>query len=1195
MEHSWMRATNTLIKCILCFKEEDNSTATDILICDGPGEVQLGNVFGNISDQTRHNLSEFKITEYDSETDSWNIFSNKEGQDAEKNAELFTCKDECIAYNPVYKYYVIHIPITKQLFVKVIGLKAYDEVKYSSKEFYDIIEHLIIFLDDNSLILRAFAQQLMDNPQLWGQLKEINQKKACSEQKASPMGRNRFEANLLNVMFTINDITYLSIADDQKRIAFISRDYNNRGRLPVYVSIRNLDSLFLRQSIIMNGYFLIKNHSKLFKKYSKSIIDHGLNVEVDFSDIFYDKRKKHGMNKKRLAQIITKILNKAIKCKFMTMCSVEKCIFWFKGIQSDVDFDVQSLIKYHIHFESCAFVKDTFLPTNLKKLWISDSVIYDCLLLPVGLEELYLENVDIVEKSKINVGKACKILVLRNINGEIDIPCITEIFHVQYCDNWTLEVRKNENNTIEKLHMVNMMFKTTEIGLCYDIKTVYMKNVSLLNGCVMILHGGMEHVNLCNFTGSVQILDISHHDPCLVRLALGTCQLKRIGEKRMLELTLSEADLIGTTKLNENISGISMDNVSIMDGLHLKLCSEVKNICFKNCIGTVYFKDWPCFEIIEFSRYSPYSVIKQVFHVVKSETKTVDRLVITDFRFDRTIRFGLEVKDIELKNVLFSQNGVLIIDEGFQKLTITRCRGMFQIPGVFTENTLTIGLHTYGNSIKISKYADGLYDITMANIALDRPLIINMNLNRAEFHNCEVSNHLSLLGRKCNNLVLTQFKNRLNLVGISSIRKLEVINLNLVTNPHLLSIPVEEFRAEDITIDQNITFCSCTKKVSLKSIYKLGNENIVITINNGCEDINIDNCYVPVNITSVVKNNTADYFIMALLGTCCHLTSCCPKGLSKLKLKNIRLGDTYRIEKDVNFLSLSHIVPYRSSRLVLNESLESLQIQNCYVDIDTSRVKKLKALTLTESSSLVYDPDTHSSMIYINILDMKISSSVTFAKSLATIILYQVELTRRSIVTINKNVSQLSIIKCSGTVDMQGVAGFNVIRCNKTNILQLRKLKSINDRYSLILESFCFENDVRLADNIETVCLQYVDILPDRKLILGQGCKCLKLSSSCVEVDFSRSANLKKVILKNMPLYLKEVFLKAPVTIDTIIIQELEIKDKIELPSNIRVVVLQRVKFYLVESSLPTESAERLACCTVLEHSIFPKSKNLSR
>lgn len=1105
-----MRATNTLIKCILCFRKEDNSTATDILICNDLGEVQLGSVFGNISDQTRHSLSEFRITEYDSETDPWNVFSNKEGECAEKNAELFTCKDECIAYNPGYKYYVIHIPITKQLFERIISLKAHDEVKYSCKEFYDIIEHLVVFLDDNSLILRALAQQLMDDPKLWGQLEEINQKKALGEQKADPMGCSRFEANLLNVMFTINDITYLSVADDQKRIAFISKDYNNRGRSPVYVSIRNLDSSFLRQFITMNGYFLVENHGELVNKYSKSIIEDGLNVEVDFSDIFYEERKNHGMNKKCLAQIISKILNKAIKCSFLTMCSIEKCMFWFKGIQSDVDFDVQSLIKYHIHFESCIFVKDTFLPTNLKKLWISDSVIYDCLLLPVGLEELYLERVDIVEKSKINVGRACKVLVLRNINGDVDIPCITEMFCVQYCDDWTLEVRKNENGAIEKLHMANMMFKTTEMDLCYDIKTVYMKNVSLLNECVMILHGGMEHVNLCNFTGSVRIQDISHHEPCLVRFALGTCQLERIGERKMPELTLSDAYLIGTTKLNENVSSISMDNVGIMNGLHLKLCREVKNIRFKNCFGTVYFEDWPCFEKIEFSRNSLYGVIKQVFHVVKSEAKTVDRLVITDFRFDRRIRFGLEVKDIELKNVLFSQNGVLIIDEGFQKLTMIRCRGMFQIPGIFTENTPTIACHTYGNFVEVSKCADSLYDIIMINITLDTPLVINMNINRAEIHDCEVHNHLSLLGRKCNNLVLTRFENRLNLVNISSIKKLELLNLNLVANPHLLSIPVEEFKAGNVTIDQNITFRSCTKKVSLDAIFKLfADESIFITINNGCEDINFEYCQIPVDITSVVKNDTTDYFIVASLETCCRLTSCCPKSLSELKLKNIRIYGTYRIKKDVNFLSISHISSQGSSRLVLNESLESLQIQYCYVNIDTSRVKKLKALILTESSSLVYDADTHSSMIYINILDMKISSSVTLAKSLATIILNKVELAEGSIVTINQNVSQLSILKFSGIVHMQGVAGFTVIRFDKTNILHLKKLKNTNDRYSLILECFCFENDVRLADNAETVYLECVNTFPGRKLILGQGCKCLELNSSRVKVDFSRSANLK--------------------------------------------------------------------------------------
>ncbi|ELQ74305.1 putative LRR containing protein [Trachipleistophora hominis] len=180
-----------------------------------------------------------------------------------------------------YVHFVIRIPVTQHLFMKVIRLNSHGKVEFSDNEFYNTIKHLIMFVDNSSFILHLLVEKLIKNSRLWDRLKKID-KKNNNKSKTDAISYNQFEMNLSNAMMEINNTTYLAVMDNQKNVAFISENSSTRAKTPVYVNLRNLDALFLRPFIVMNGYFLINNHKELYKKYNKSIIEHGLNIEVDF-------------------------------------------------------------------------------------------------------------------------------------------------------------------------------------------------------------------------------------------------------------------------------------------------------------------------------------------------------------------------------------------------------------------------------------------------------------------------------------------------------------------------------------------------------------------------------------------------------------------------------------------------------------------------------------------------------------------------------------------------------------------------------------------------------------------------------------------------------------------------------------------------------------------------------------------------
>ncbi|ELQ73844.1 putative LRR containing protein [Trachipleistophora hominis] len=1166
MEYSWFKKANILARYILWFTNDNNSTDNSMLVCDNLGEVQLGKVFGNISHISKEpidSLSYFEMVEYDTQTDPLGVFESRD--------EKFTVNDfvdtmvstgsEKPADSAKYSYYLIRIPVTKRLFMKVVCPISQDKVFYSDIEFYSIIRHLILFIDNSSLFLYFFAQKLMDDPKLLSRLRAIDDKEeTLHDRKGDNVYDSCFEMNLTNAMFEINDLTYVAVMDDQNKVAFMSKDGGTKERLPVYVSIRNLDSLLLRQFMVMSGYFLINNYENLYKKYKKSVVERGFNIEVDFSDFFYNNRRKYN-HENRLRQVLVKTINEVIGCKFLRLYSIEKCTFWFQGIFANVNLNLPSTAIYLIHFDNCVFEQNVILPANLKKLWIADSEIRNDLVLPNGLEELFFEKVTIAEKVELKIGKDYQLISLKGINGNVYIPGVTKNFCVKFDSSWSFELRKNENGMIEKLHMINVVFEGTGCDISYDIMNMVLENVKVSNENTIVLRKNVIKAELIEFTGLIRISDISQHESFIVRLNSGTCQLQRTDEGDVLELLLSNADLLTTTTLNVNMTNINKRHIYSEDGLHLKLCDSIRNICLRNCFGTLFFQDWPCFSKIMFERKDAYGIKHQTFHVTKSDARTIDRIVIRDFRLDGKIRFGFGVKHIELKNVKISCGSLLIIEDAFQTFTATQCRGIFQLPCISEADSPVITLREYRGYINISLCSKNVYNIIMRNMVFDTSLIIGANINNAEFSDFKVRNYLSFTGKMCNNLTLARFDGPINLHNISSLKKLELRDLDTVNNPHILSVPAEELVAKDIIINEDIIFNSNTKKLYFGSVYKARSGNISIVFNSGCKDIIIEKSHPPINVTSIIRGVTAKDSVEMSSSIRCCLISSCPENLSKLELKDLRLSGAHRIKRNVNFVSLLNVRAWKHSTLILNENLESIRIESSSnVNIDASHVEKLVALTLTEAPMPSYDSQLYNYLTYINMSRMEINKDTAFTEGLDTIILNDVKIGKNSTIKINKNISYLTVLKTHGDIDMRGVAGLNLIRLNELHTLKLRKLQNTDDGYALVLQYFRFERDVRLPDNMEIVQLKHVSTSTGYRLILGKGCKCLDLNYSNVHVDFSQSVNLKKIILEDIPFGSLKMLLEVSSIVDTLVLRKITIEGKMRLPNQMKVVVIQQVK-----------------------------------
>ncbi|ELQ73986.1 putative LRR containing protein, partial [Trachipleistophora hominis] len=241
-------------------------------------------------------------------------------------------------------------------------------------------------------------------------------------------------------------------------------------------------------------------------------------------------------------------------------------------------------------------------------------------------------------------------------------------------------------------------------------------------------------------------------------------------------------------------------------------------------------------------------------------------------------------------------------------------------------------------------------------------------------------------------------------------------------------------------------------------------------------------------------------------------------------------------------------------------------VDSSQIHVDAVNTRSLKAITIINSTSIVYDPSIHLSLSYLSISMMNIGLNLDLVPGLDTFLLTDSILAPGIAIKVNENISYLSLCNSVGIIDMKGVAGLGIIEFKPKHALRLDRHTGGNDGGLLYIENYTFEHNIAVSNDIQTIHLKNVKAKKGVKLILAQGCKSLKLDSSWVAVDTSQATFLEKLTLKNMKLLISENLLVVPSTIKTLVLLNTVITGSCTLPIHIRTVVLREVK--LANSSI---------------------------
>lgn len=320
------RTSDVITKWILCFKKETINDVSNILICNNQGKVQLKGICENLSELSLPLLSNFRIDVFNTSADPLNIFKsntnryetiiltdkNKIGIDSEKDCQRDT----------THRYMTMRIPVTKPVFMKVISMSICAKTKLSDLEILDIMEHFLIFLDNQMSVQRLICQYFLNDNSLYDRLKtlceertrQIEQKKSC------------FEVAYCNLVMEMRNEMCVYVEYEHYNVVFMSDIEEKKNRLLVHTNFLNIASYLFPKSIMeMNSGFLLNNRKQLYKLYREASLDESLLViDIDFSDIFRDPVGKSYIEP--FCSIARLKIHKVLKCKFLVLCCVKKIV-----------------------------------------------------------------------------------------------------------------------------------------------------------------------------------------------------------------------------------------------------------------------------------------------------------------------------------------------------------------------------------------------------------------------------------------------------------------------------------------------------------------------------------------------------------------------------------------------------------------------------------------------------------------------------------------------------------------------------------------------------------------------------------------------------------------------------------------------------------------------------------------------------
>ncbi|ELQ73987.1 putative LRR containing protein [Trachipleistophora hominis] len=377
----------------------------------------------------------------------------------------------------------------------------------------------------------------------------------------------------------------------------------------------------------------------------------------------------------------------------------------------------------------------------------------------------------------------------------------------------------------------------------------------------------------------------------------------------MINFTICNAFIIKSTRFLPTIYTVHMTRVSIYPASILELNETIGEFSINNCIDPVNFDGAHYFKAIEIGvPMYKFGMPERNFHFKRIDSERTGCLSLSNLEIHETIHFGPHIAKLEFYDVTVSEMNYIIINENFKTIQIIACKGHFIIPGIFSDReSHAIYIADYICYLKITKTKKGSFDIFLDSFKFDK-LVIEMNINTAEFNQVTIAESLLINSQRCKNLVLNSFMGRLFIPNIASFNELKLFNLQKLYMSYKVAFPIEQASAMQNTPmsgDQNINVLDSSTKI-----------HIPIIKNNHFENIFVSKCSFPINIANVLRNVITNVCLFPVVSESeFYLTNHNSKKLSKLKLVNNRVCGIWQLESDVRFLSLVGITSDEDSKL----------------------------------------------------------------------------------------------------------------------------------------------------------------------------------------------------------------------------------------------------------------------------------------
>ncbi|ELQ74036.1 putative LRR containing protein [Trachipleistophora hominis] len=1157
MNLSFVKTSTMLVRWILLFEREAEDDESNFLIFKDLYEAQLKNFYEGISEICLLQIPIFKMKEYNALVDPLNIIKPSglcEDVDIvrEKSAE----KDN---NDHVARYMTMKIPVTKSIFLKAINASLENKITLSDSEIYDILDHLILFLDNKIILRRVICQQLLNDGDLYNRLKICSMERSGSNQQKNL----RFEMAYKNLIAEMQNEMYVVVKDEYSNFAFVSSIDGTKSEPPLYANTLSILYHFPKCILKTTSTFIFRNRKLLYKTYNE-VPFHELHIviDIDFSDIACHilHRSDHMIS---LSDSFKSKIRKILKCKFLTFQHVKKVILRFARMRLNFDLSFLSNPELELYIEDCVLKKGFILPKRLKKLTICDSSLSISMILPITLENISMKRSQIKTNNTLNVNIGCIVVDIEHCSGHVCVPQIEKMLNIQFGEVWSIKITLKNDECVDILKVVNGTFKNTMINISQEVKTLILKEVKFLPETQLIVRSHIESIILTRFTGTVHFHSLISNAIISITITNGSMILSKSKQNYgMLKFMLHSAIVMSTNEFNERVSKLDMKNVNIMNNNYIKIHKNTRNISLENISGQFLLDNIYGFQRIDLAS-DGYFYLRtldqhQTFSVLSCLYRG-NELVLENTRINNSIFLGPSIKRLKLKNIVIAENCSLRIDNDIEGLKIKDCTGKFKIPFISHEHELMINFTQSEYSLEITKTSVNAYSITAINMIIEISIFINVNISDLNLQNVLIKENAVLsLNYTCINVSLNNLKGRLNIRNSTALDTLVLHNMDFTENASILAIPINRFEACNLLLSHHVIIpCVPTQFKHHESIYS-SMENILrgIPLNN-LKNFLLNHNRTSINLIHVLRNVGSSESRFLVNGFVKLFNEDGLENCTKLKLKNFQILNHVEIVKDVKILHLSHVRSANGSTLRLNKEVECLRMKCTTVDIDITRAIHLKSITIW-SSLFIYDCKAYQSLTYLYLSKLEIGQNVCIGNTLQTLKLHNVVIKRSCMFKIGKNVSYLSIEKSSGVMHMSGVGGLRFLVLNEKNTIRYRRALRTPKKYAWYFADFCFEGDIQFSNDSAEIVLERCEIAEGVKLLFGEGCKSVKLDVNRIDLNGYNAVNLEKITLTNvLPHILNKAFMLG--SLNTLTIQNFKVTNVIKCADHIRTVILQMV------------------------------------